>query len=168
MKADTMNLEMFSAMQIGKPVRTYKKTILGQVYCTILDPFSNEPKGILLRGDPRKDEEGTMVDVWSEVQDLFFRRTNKKSLETGAIIEFARKTDSATLNPEPFATASDSEIDAILLQKYYSILSALNKCTNTTVLNRFLERARVLEKSEKIINTIISRISEIESGSVEE
>jgi hypothetical protein len=168
MKTETLDLEMYAAMQTGKPVRTYKKTILGQVYCTILDPFNNEPKGILLYGDPKKGEESTMVDVWNDVQDLFFKRTNKRSLETGMIIEVARKEDSSILNPEPYATASDEEIDSILKQKYYTILSALNKCTNTTVLTRFLERARLLEKSEKIINTIISRISEIESASTED
>jgi hypothetical protein len=121
-----------------------------------------------LYGDPKKGEESTMVDVWNDVQDLFFKRTNKRSLETGMIIEVARKEDSSILNPEPYATASDEEIDSILKQKYYTILSALNKCTNTTVLTRFLERARLLEKSEKIINTIISRISEIESASTED
>jgi hypothetical protein len=168
MKTESIDLSMYAAMQVGKPVKTYKKTILGQVYCTILDPFSNEPKGILLTGDPKRNEESTMIDVWNEIQDLFFRRTNKRSLETGMIIESARKEDSAILKPEPYATASDAELDEVLQQKYYTILSALNKCTNTTVLTRFLERARAIEKSEKIINTIISRISEIESGASEE
>lgn len=162
-----MNMEVFAAMQTGQPVRTYKKTIVGQVYCSTLDPFTNEPKGLLLSGDPTKDEESSMVDVWTDVQDVFFRKMNKRSLETGMIIEYKRKVDILELQPEPYATASDEEIDEILNSKYYSLLSAINKITNETVLYRFLERARLLEKSEKIITAIDAKISELQSPSEE-
>lgn len=164
-----MDAQTFGLMQTGKPLKTYKKTILGQVYCSVLNSFSNEPEGILLSGDPTKNDPLSMFDIWNDMQDAYFRRANKKNLEMGVIIAFERPDSVQELEPEPFATATDEEIDEILTSKYYTILSALNKCTNTIILNRFLQRARVLEKSEKIIKSITSRISELQSdGSIEE
>ena len=159
-----LNVETFAAMQTNKPIRTYKKTILGKAYCTVLDPFNNSPVGMLLSGDPTKDEESSMVDMWTDVQDTFFRRMNKKALETGTIIEYQRKGDAFELHPEPYATSSDDEIDAVINGKYYSFLSALGKITSQTVASRFLGRARAIDKSEKIINAIEARLSELESG----
>ena len=48
-----MSADVFSAMQTDKPHAVYKKTILGKVFVTVLNPFDESPEGILLQGNPR-------------------------------------------------------------------------------------------------------------------
>src|SRR6185369_15230663 len=90
------NNEVFSAMVGGKPFRTYKKTILGRVYVTVLNMMTGTPipEGVILDGDPNKNEVGAFFDVFSEQEDYFFRKMNKKHFDAGELIEFKR-TDEA-------------------------------------------------------------------------
>jgi hypothetical protein len=164
---EKMDSEIYSQMQTGKPLKTYKKTILGKVSCTVLNPFNNEVEGIILHGDPRKNDVNSMIDVWNEMQDVFFRRKNKVHLEKGVLIPFVKPENIEELKPEPFADASDEQLVEILNSRYLSLLSSLNKCTTEAVLFRLIDKARELEKSEKIINTLNARLAEIQSGEID-
>lgn len=163
---EKMDSTIFSQMQTGEPYKTYKKTILGKVSCTVLNPFNNEVEGIILFGDPRKNEPDTMIDVWNEMQDVFFKRKNKWHLETGVLIPFTRPSIAEEIKPEPYADASDEQLVELLNSRYLSLISAVNKCTTEPVLFRLIDMARKLEKSEKIINVLNARLAEIQSGEV--
>jgi hypothetical protein len=166
MAESELDSKLFTAMQTGEPLKGYKKTILGRVFCTVLNPFDGKPEGIILFGNPNSNDPSTMVYVWNNAQDVYFRRINKKALETGTIIECKVPEMVKDIIPEPYAAATDEELDVILKSPYMSLLAALNKCKSDVVLNRFLNRARVLEKSEKIIKVIEGRISETQFGEV--
>ena len=161
---EKLDSSVYSQMQTGQPLKSYKKTILGKVNCIVLNPFNNEVEGIILYGDPNKNEPSTMVDVWNEMQDVFFRRKNRVHLETGVLMPFVKPADLSEFKPEPFADATDEQIAEVLGSRYLALLASVNKCTTEAVLNRFLQKARQLEKSEKIINVIQARLSEVQSG----
>jgi hypothetical protein len=158
-----LNSAMFSNMQTGKPLVTYKKTILAKVYVTTLNPFSNEPEGIILEGNPETNDLGTMIDIWNDTQLAFFKRMNRKLLEQGLLLAFDKPENIAEMDIEKYADSPDEELEKILKSPYYSIVSALNATTSEAVVGRFLLLARKLEKSEKIIKVIEARLAELQS-----
>ena len=157
--------QSFANMQTDRPLVTYKKTLLARVYIITLNPFSNEPEGIILEGDPEKNDLGSMIDIWNETQLAFFKRMNKKLLEQGLLLAFDKPENMAEMNIEKYADSSDEELEKILKSPYYSIVSALNATTSEAVIGRFLVLARKLEKSEKIIKVIEARLAELQSVS---
>lgn len=158
---------IFSDMQTGSPYKTYKKTILGKVSITVLNPFDETAEGVILSGDPRTNDSNTMIDIWDEKQDMFFRRRNKSHLETGVLIPFNKPETVEEFKPEPYATSTDEDIEKVLMSKYWTLLSEVNKITSEAVMFRFINKARELEKSEKIMNTLNARLSEIQSGELD-
>ena len=72
---EAKNYDVYTKMQAGTPYASYKKTSLGKVFVSALDPFSGNPVGIILEGE--KGDEKEYVDVWSEGEDVFFKKTNK-------------------------------------------------------------------------------------------
>ena len=74
-------------MQAKAPYKSYRKTLPSHVYVTVFNPFNQEPEGLILKGEG--DE--AIVDVWDEMQDLFFKRMNKRHLETGVVVAFVRQ-----------------------------------------------------------------------------
>jgi len=90
---------VFSAMQTGQPYKSYIKTVLGKVYITVLDPFSKTPVGILLEGNQKndKDREKCIVNVWSEMEDAFLRRTNAMQFRVGNLKEYKLQSDDYTI-----------------------------------------------------------------------
>ena len=149
---------VFSAMQTGIPFKSYRKTILGKVYVTVLNPFSNQPEGLLLEGDAA--DQKSVIDVWTEKDDIFFRRMNKVHFDEGAIIEFKKDTNAV---PERTIEAfTDEELKGVINQKYLALLATLNKTDKEAVLYRMLTIAQSMEKSEKIIKIIESRLAEVQ------
>ena len=93
MMTSQANNEIYSAMIGGKPLKTYIKTILGKVYITVWDSFENVPVGMLLEGDPRRGDETSIIDIWSEEEDFFFKNKNKVHLTQGNVIAYTRKNE---------------------------------------------------------------------------
>lgn len=149
---------VFSAMQTGKPHATFKKTILGQVYVTVLSPFSNQPEGLLLTG--AKDSETSMVDVWSEMEYVFFKRLNKRHLERGILIQIEKQEAKVEKFIEQY---SDEELINVINQKYIAFQKVLSGITSEAVLFRMLDLAKELEKSAKIIGVIEAKIAELQA-----
>lgn len=162
-----LNPQVFVDMQEGKPYKTYAKTILGKVYVEILDPFTQQPYGMLLVGNPRKKEHSCYIDVWSSMEDAFFRRRNRKHLETGVLIQFERDAEATDIRPEFMADASDEKLVEVLAMKYMALVSTLNKITSETTVQRLIDLAKENEKSIKIINTLEARLSELQGHIVE-
>jgi hypothetical protein len=153
------NQEVFSAMQTGKPYKTYRKTILGKVSVTLLDPFTDQPIGILLKGNPKTDETAK-IDIWTEREDMFFKRMNKRHFEIGNILEIVRKEEVIERGIESY---SDEELAAILKTPFLSLQSTINKVESEAVMLRIVELAKEMEKSAKIMKVLESRLSELQS-----
>lgn len=159
---DRNNLE--KAMSEGNPYKSYKKTILGQAYVQRLDIFSDQPEGVILTGDPKKNEESCIVDVWDARQDRFFQTRNATLIANGTLIPFKRKEEEKVRTIDE---STDAELKDILSSKFYAFQSVLNSIKNTPVLFRMLDTAHELDKSDKIINLIEARIAEIQASEYE-
>lgn len=155
----TISPDVFSKMQTGVPVSSYKKTILAKVQIDVINPWSGQREYVIMYGDPKKNEEGTIYDVWSEQEDTYFRRANKRHFETGTLAKYTRKSSVVEKNPNEI---TDEEIEKILKSPYFSMTSKLAEFTAVAPVYRFLEMAKELEKSEKFIKAIEARISELE------
>lgn len=146
-----------------KPLASYTKTILGKLQVMIINHITNEQESVILSGNPKdkKDSEDCIIDVWSVREDQYLKRANRKLFEMGQLIPIERKeyepTESELLNSIP-----DEEIEKLLRSKFYSLQSVVNKITSIAPLFRFLQIAKELEKSEKIIKFIEGRISELQ------
>ena len=153
--------DMLLAMQSGVPYKTYKKTILGKVFVEIWDNFLNSPVGILLTGDPKKDDPDCFYHAWTEQNDVYFRRVghNRRHLEQGTVIpvKFEEKEVEKTLE-----TSSDDELTKLVNSPFLALQNALNKTKSVALLFRILTVAQELEKSEKITRAIEARLSEVQ------
>jgi hypothetical protein len=159
--AEVKDSGVFSAMQEQKPLKRYIKTVLGKVYVTVLNPFSGEPEGVILEGDPRKqgDLEKIVVNVWDTKQDVFFRRMNRNHFDSGNIREYSLE------EVEPPVSANeitDEEILDVLNKPFLALKNKLVKFTAVAPVFRLLSKAEELEKSEKILGAIRERMSELE------
>jgi len=154
-----MQLQMFAAMQLEKPFKTYRKTILGRVSVNYIEPFSGKPAGIILTGNPKTDE-SARIDTWTEVDDGFFRKMNKRQFEVGNLLEIVREEEVKERTIESF---TDEELIKIINSKFFTLESTLNKTESLAVLFRMVELAKELEKSEKIMKAFESRISELQA-----
>jgi len=149
-----------SAIHGGAPLKSYIKTMLGKVFVFVWDSFENIPEGVILQGDPRKQDETCIVDIWTEEEDYYFRNKNKRHLQTSNIIEFARKTEEKERTIEEY---SDDELAKIINSKFFTLQTVLNNTESIAVLFRIRTLANELEKSEKIIKVIDARIAEVQA-----
>ncbi len=153
---------VFSAMQVGIPYKTYKKTILGRVEVRYLDPFNKAPASTILKGNPSNNEEGCFIDVWTEQEDVFFKRANSALIESGQIIQFDRSKLSEESKINPYHVMSDEEYIKILNSPFFTLQQAVNKITAEAPLLRLLALAEQEEKSSKILNVIKGRLAEVQ------
>lgn len=155
------DLSVYSAMQVGEPLKRYKKAILGKVHISVLNPFSDLPEYVLLTG--KEDEENSYIEIWSEKADMFLRKMNAKHFKAGRLVEMESKVVE-TASPNQLL---DSEIDELLSSPFMSLQNKLKTFTDTVPLYRFLTRARELEKSEKIIKRIEESITKLTTEDLE-
>jgi len=162
MSENEIQLKMFAAMQLEKPFKTYRKTVLGRVSVNYIEPFSGKPSGIILMGNPKTDETAR-IDTWTEVDDSFFRKMNKRHFEVGNLLEMERIEEVKERTIESF---NDEELTKIINSKYFSLQAILDSTTSVAVLFRMVELAKELEKSDKIMKALESRISELQATPV--
>lgn len=158
---DTQDRNIASgALHGGVPMKSYIKTILGKVFVTIWDPFEKKPVGLILQGDPRRGDEASIVDIWSQEEDYFFRKSNAKHLEQGNVIVYQRATEQKERTVEEY---SDEELKTIINSKFFTLQNVLNNTESIAVLFRIKNLAQELEKSDKLIKAIDARISEVQA-----
>ena len=152
---------MLAAMKDGKPYRTYKKTILAGVFVEVWDNFVDNAVGMILKGDPNKNDPDCFYHAWTEQDDAYFRRVphNRRHLELGEVIPVEYKVEEIKKTIE---TSSDAELKEIVNSKFLALRNSLNKTESVAVLYRILNIAREEEKSEKIIKEIEARLSEVQ------
>jgi hypothetical protein len=163
MAKQDFDIEVFQAMQGQEPVASYRKTTLGKVYVTVLNVFNQEPEAVLLYGEAGNPE--SIVNVYSIPEDVFFRRQNRRLFEQGVIISnpIAKKEDVPVEQEPPIEQASDETLRQLVNSRYKALEAALNKTDSEALVNRILILAREEEKSEKIIKSIETRLSEIQN-----
>ncbi len=156
--------KIYSAMQTGTPHKSYQKTILGKAAVTFWDSFNNIPAYLILEGDPKKTEDGTVVDVWNEMEDVFFHKMNRSHFQSGILREVVR---SDAPKEERIEDSTDEQLSELLKGKFFSIQNKLNKIESEAVVSRILNLARDEEKSEKLIKAIEARLTEIQQAEYE-
>ena len=157
--------QTFSAMQTGNPFKTYKKTILGKVYVKIIDPFKADQgveSDVMLHGDPRRNDEGCFVDVWTEKEDVYLRRMNPSHFKEGVLIAYDRTRHPVESDVNPFNVMTDEELFELLNSPFFKLQNAYNKMTSPAPVMRLLDMAHQEEKSEKIIRALEGRLSELQ------
>jgi hypothetical protein len=159
------DFSVFSAMQVGTPYKSYIKTILGKVDVMIWNSFKNEQEGRILQGDPKSNnKDGSIIDVWNEMEDMFFRRMNKRHFERGVLLSYKRST---VLPPKSPNDRTDEELTEILISPHVKMQHSLEKFTSVVPLFRIKELAIEQERSPKLvayIETVISKMQEKEYG----
>ena len=148
-------------MAQNKPYKSYKKVILGKLYVQYIDPLTQQIQGMILEGDPNKGEE-TVIDMWSPLEDLFFRRSNRFHFENGHLVEYKRKEQPLEKTPNE---VTDEEIEEVLDSRFFSLQNLLPKITSETTLLRILTIAREKQKSERILTLIETRLAEVQKES---
>lgn len=155
--------ELYAAMEAGKPYRSYIKTILGQVVVGVWDNFTNTPTEAVLHGDPRKKDAGCIVDVWSDKEDAFFKRINRKLFDKGLVRPYEHPSTEDKPKSNAIEQASDEELTEIVALRHFALLKKLNEIESVPVLFRIRTIAEEQEKSENIMSTIDARISELQN-----
>ena len=141
-------------MQEDEPIASYRKTILGKVFVNILDPFTGNPTGVILSGE--ESSEDAKIDVWTVKENLFLQRMNRNHFETGML----KKVNVKEVKQVP-QSYSDLEIKDILNLVYISLQKRLVEIDDPAVLNRMVELANELEKTDKIKSTVENRLKEV-------
>lgn len=153
---------VFASMQEGPPYKSYIKTVTAKVYVTVLNPFNHEPEGRVLVGRPNKKEEGCIVDVWSDKEDMFFKRMNKKHFDDGNLVTYQRDNPTTELATKEITDEFLLSLLDAKKHKFISFQHELNKFTTLAPLFRLKDLAVETEKSEKIIKSIEAKISELD------
>lgn len=153
--------EVYATMEGGEPYASYTKTILGQVAVTVWDNVLEKPVDVILRGDPKKRDADSIVNVWSAKEDSFFKRVNRNHFSKGLVIPFQSKEP--VVEEKTIEQATDEELLAIVNLKYIAFTNKLNKIDSIPVLFRMKLLAQEADKSEKITSAIEKRISEVQS-----
>ena len=152
--------ELYSSMETGKPYAAYIKAILGQVAVTVWDNILDKPVDVILKGNPNRKEDGCVVKVWSDKENVFFRRTNKRHFDKGTLRSYEVPEEAHEV--PTIEQASDEELKKIVNFKYLALLHKLSEINSIPVLFRMVSLAEDMEKSEKITRVIQARISELQ------
>jgi len=160
---ESVNYNIYSMMQEGNPIKTYRKTILGLLSVTVLNSFSGFPEIVMLKGEGIVNS--SIIKLWNEKEVAFFVKQNARSLETGKLIEYQTPKETPELVMEPYADSTDEQLDEILDTRktpWYTLTKIVKDIKSEAVISRLLTRARTLERSEKVTDLLTERLSQIQ------
>lgn len=160
--------DIYSAMQTGKPYKTYKKVILGKVYLRVLNPFDDKPMGVHLVGNPKRNSEGCFFHTWNEKQDVFLKRMNKAHFKDGTLVETELKPKQEDQNEKLYSDYTEADIEEIVKSKFFALVKVLEDAESEAFVYRILSKAEELDRPEATINAIQERLSDIQSWEVAE
>lgn len=155
-----MDPRIYADMQTESPFRIYRKTILGKIYVSVINPFTGSPEGIVLEG--KKDSESSTYKIWSEMEDVYFKRANRRHFELGNVIEVVIPKVNVEEVEKPIEQYTDGELIGILNTKYASLQKTLRETNTEAVLLRLLQLAEENNKTEKTVASIKSRLSAVQ------
>ena len=154
-----LSVNTFSAMQTGIPYKIYKKVILGRVYLDVLNPYSKTPDGIILQGDPRSNDKGCFLKIWSPEEDVYLHNQNEKHFSTGTIAEQEKPLDESV---KQLGNYSEDDVAELVNSHHIKFQNELNRINSEAFLFRLLNKATELDKSDKIIAKIEARLAEVQ------
>lgn len=158
-----MDTNVYRMMNSGSPLKSYIKRSLGKLQVKVWDEFTGTASVALLVGDPRKPDDGCIVDVYSEKEDVFFKKANAKHFQTGDLVEHVRKEKEET-EEEKLNRMSSDEMRNLLSKPFLAIQNAVAKFTSVVPLFAMLDVAREMGKSEKITKLIESKIAFLQAS----
>jgi len=158
---DSRGLDVYSAMQTGVPLARFQKTIVGGVLIRVINPFTDMPESLVLIGAGKE----SYIEIWREKDLAFFRRFNEDHFKAGRLKEL-KGVPAEEKSPNEI---TDDEIEALLNSgiKFFTLKARVEKFTDIAPVLRFLNRARELEKSEKLIRYLEGRMADLELNKYE-
>jgi len=160
------SIEMANAtnavIQGGKPIKTYRKGILGKVHIHVWNSFEEKPQGIILEG--REGSEEAMYDLWNEKEVRFFEMMNKRQIETSYLVITDR--DNINLEDKKISIFTDVELEKVLRDKYFTLMHFLDEVDSEPIIFRLLTLAERIEKPAKTVDAIKSRLAELQAVDV--
>ncbi len=157
---DTSRMQSLLA---NEPYKRYIKAVLSRVAVKILDPISLRESEVILSGDPAKEEQSAILDLWTPMEQVYFERSNRQILGEGLVIEYSKSIKPVT----SVNTISDEEIDAALNDRFFTLKNLLDKFTSPAPVSRILAKAQDMNKPVKTIDAIKARLSELQVAEYE-
>lgn len=154
---------IFAAMEQRQPIAIFKKTIVGKVYVTVLNPFTDQVEGMHLEGNAEAGDERAFVELYDQKSLAFFKRINKKQFDLGNLIQ----VDTLPEEEESPNQITDEEIESLLGEPFFTLKNKLDTFTEVAPVLRLLNKARDMDKSEKLIKHIEEKMAEIEINKYE-
>ena len=157
--------DVYSKMQVGEPVAVFKKTILGKVQVSVINPFNDEPEYVTMYGDPKKNHPECFVEVWSQMEQVYFERQNSPLFKRGYVVKLdtpvkpkRKDTEKAT----DYSKLKEADIKELVTAPFMKFKKELNAVDAIGVLYRILAIAEEIERPPKTMEHIQQRITELQ------
>lgn len=155
--------DRLASLLANEPYKRFIKATISRVSVKVLDPISMTATEIILSGDPKKEEVGTILDLWTPIEFTYFERNNRIILEEGLLVEFSKSIKPvASVN-----SITDDDIRAALSEKFFTIKNMLGNFTSPAPVQRILEIAEEMDKPVKTIEAIKARLSDLQAKQYE-
>lgn len=154
------NTDVLERMAQNNPFKSYQKTILGKLYIQYINPINQSQEGMILEGDPKKGD--GIFHVWSQLEDLFFRRANRTLFEKGFLKEY---TKPIIIEKSP-NEKTDEEIEALFSERYLTFQNEVNRIDSEITLQRMIVIGESLGK-DKYVSFVKQRLAEVQKQEFE-
>ena len=165
MANEQISPDVYAKMQTGDPTAVYGKTILGKVEVSVINPFNGTPQNVMLEGDPKKNNPKCFVEVWSQMEEVYFERQNAPLFKEGYIIKMkdAKKPEvKQDAKETTYEDITDEYIEELITAPFMKFKSELNAIDSEAVVYRILSMAEEMERPEKTMQHIRQRLTEIQ------
>jgi hypothetical protein len=156
--------DVYSKMQVGEPVAIFKKTILAKVQVSVINPFNEAPEYIMLYGDPKKNHPDCFVEVWSQMEEVYFERINDSLFKKGYItkLETNVKPKRKDTQEQDYSKLTEADIRELVTAPFMKFKKELNAIDVVGVLYRIQAIAEEMERPAKTMENIQQRITELQ------
>jgi len=165
MANEQISPDVFSKMQTGDPTAVYGKTILGKVEVSVINPFDGTPENVLLHGNPKKNDSNCFVEVWSQMEEVYFERQNAPLFKGGYLIKVKEGKKPPVKDKDKevsYEGITDEYIEELITAPFMKFKSELNAIDSEAVVYRILSMAEEMERPEKTMQHIRQRLTEIQ------
>ena len=156
---------VYSKMQVGEPVAIYKKTVLAKVEVSVINAFNdNRPENITLYGDPKKNHPDCFVEVWSQMEQVYFERQNAPFFKRGYLVKLDELVKPKRTDPQgkDYSKLTDADIKKMVTSPFMKFKKDLNAIDEVGVLYRVQSIAEEMERPYKTMEHIDQRITELQ------
>lgn len=169
MQENIVSPDAFSKMQTGEPRAIFKKAILGKVEVWVVNPFNGVPEAVMLEGNPSKNNPKCFVEVWSQMEEVYFERQNKPLFKEGYIVklEGTEKPKEKGVKERTYEEYTRERIEELVTAPFMKFKKDLNDIDSEPVLFRILSIAEELERPEKTMVHIRQRLTEVQNIDLE-